>query len=166
MKNQIKYVFVFILTLLTLVNFATVAWATSTGSNETAVISEGTTAAMERGTTFFGEEADKTIKQKILEMFPNSNSSTDAGLPVVTIDDASNWMERKGFEVIGFLQKFIQPFAIIVFIFSGIMVLLGSFGNSKSVSQGLWGMFIALIMYVTVLYAPEIMDVFLGWVQS
>ena len=99
-------------------------------------------------------------------MFNETEDPKDPGLPVVTVDDMSTWTERKGFEVIGFLQKFIQPFAIIIFIISGIIALTGVLGDGRQVSKGLVGMFIALIMYVVVLYAPEIMDIFLNWVQS
>lgn len=109
----------------------------------------------------------RPLKDKADDMFSGDNkNSSNAGLPDVSLDDASTWMERKGFEVIGFLQKFVQPFAIVIFILCGIMVLAGSFGNGRLVSRGLMGMFVSLIMYVVVLYAPEIMDVFLGWVQS
>lgn len=111
-------------------------------------------------------EDDRDLEERTEEMFPNSEESDDVGLPEVTLDDANTWIERKGFEIIGFLQKFAQPFAIVVFIFSGLMVLVGAFGNGKLVSKGVFGMFITLIMYVVVLYAPEIMDVFLGWVQN
>ena len=99
-------------------------------------------------------------------MFNETENPKDPGLPVVTVDDMSTWTEKKGFEVIGFLQKFIQPFAIIIFIISGVIALTGVLGDGRQVSKGLIGMFIALIMYVVVLYAPEIMDIFLNWVQS
>lgn len=108
----------------------------------------------------------EVVVEKGDSMFNNKDYADNGGLPKVTIDDASTWVERKGFEVVGFLQKFIQPFAIIIFIGSGIISLVGAFGNSRLVSRGLIGMGIALVMYVVVLYAPEIMDAFLGWVSS
>lgn len=105
---------------------------------------------------------------------PNSNNrqnsygdtSFDTGIPNTTIDEASSWVERKGFEVVGFLQRFVQPFAIIIFIGCSILTLLGAFGNGRLVSRGFLGMLISLVMYVVTLYAPEIMDIFLGWVMS
>lgn len=112
----------------------------------------------------FAEEAGKQKDNQ--DMFKEQTHPRDAGLPDVTVDDMSIWTERKGFEIIGFLQKFIQPFAIVIFIFSAIITLIGALGNGKQVSRGIVGMFISLIMYVVVLYAPEIMDVFLNWVRS
>lgn len=94
------------------------------------------------------------------------NKGYDTSIPDVSVDEASSWVERKGFEVVGFLQKFIQPFAIIIFIGCAILTLLGAFGNGRLVSRGLLGMLIALVMYVVVLYSPEIMDIFLGWVMT
>lgn len=92
--------------------------------------------------------------------------NSTASLPSVTIDDAESWIERKGFELIGLLQKFVQPFAIIIFILSAFVSLAGAFGNSQLIGRGILGMFIAVIMYAVVLYAPEILDGILGWLES
>lgn len=88
------------------------------------------------------------------------------GLPTATIDEVSQWTERKGFEIIGFLQKFVQPFAIIIFIGCAIMMLAGALGNGKLFSKGLVGLVISGITYVVVIYAPEIMDIFLNFVRT
>lgn len=112
------------------------------------------------------EKQTTNTTSKKNEMFQEVEDPRDPGLPTVTVDDMSRWTERKGFEVIGFLQKFIQPFAIIIFIVGGIVALTGVFGNGNQVSKGLISMFIALIIYVVVLYAPEIMDIFLNWIRS
>jgi lipopolysaccharide export LptBFGC system permease protein LptF len=90
----------------------------------------------------------------------------DGQVEKVTIDQAEKWAERKGFEVVHLLQKVVQPFAIIIFILSAFMSLAGSFGNSQLVGRGIFGMFIAVIMYAVVLYAPEIMDSVLGWLTT
>lgn len=99
-------------------------------------------------------------------MFVDNGEMIDAGLPTVTTDDITDWADKKGFEIIGFLQKIAQPFAIVVFIGNAFMALLGILGNGHLVSKGFIGMLIALIVYAVVLYAPEIMDIFLGWVSS
>ena len=44
-------------------------------------------------------------------------------LPDVSIDDLIDWSNKKGFEIIKFLQTFIQPFAIIMFMISEILML-------------------------------------------
>lgn len=101
--------------------------------------------------------ADKTDSSGII---------IDGQVEKVTIDQAEKWAERKGFEVVHLLQKVVQPFAIIIFILSAFMSLAGSFGNSQLVGRGIFGMFIAVIMYAVVLYAPEIMDSVLGWLTT
>ena len=108
-------------------------------------------------------EGNEVIKKN--SMFEDSKG-LDPGLPEVTVDDAANWIERKGFEIIHLMQKFMQPFAIAVFIASAIMALAGVFGRGQMTSKGLVGMFLALVIYAVGLYAPEIVDVFLSWVSS
>ena len=115
---------------------------------------------------FAEESVAPNGKNNKSEMFKEQEHPQDPGLPSVTVDDMNNWTERKGFEIIGVLQKFIQPFAIIIFIFSAIITLMGALGNAKQVSKGIVGMLISLVMYVVVLYSPEIMDFFLNWVRS
>lgn len=104
---------------------------------------------------------------KIIQMNESqAKEISNGGLPNATIDDASNWAERKGFEIVGFLQTVVQPFAVIIFIGCGLMALVGAFGNGSLVGKGIVGMVIALIMYAVVLYAPELLDFFMAWVSS
>lgn len=117
--------------------------------------------------TAFAETAyDSTTVGKIAETTRNSNDiemsvgAENYGLESATIDQASSWVDKKGFEVVGFLQKIVQPFAIIVFIICTFMIL---FGNVKS---GAIGAGISIVVYVVVLYAPELMAFFLNWVRN
>ena len=77
---------------------------------------------------FAEESVAPNGKNNKSEMFKEQEHPQDPGLPSVTVDDMNNWTERKGFEIIGVLQKFIQPFAIIIFIFSAIITLMGALG--------------------------------------
>ena len=117
-------------------------------------------------TTETTQTTTASTKDEMIDKYGPSQEDLDALTANVSMEDASAWAERKGFEVIGFLQKFVQPFAIIMFILFAFLVLVGAFGNGQLVSKGIWGMAIALIMYAVVLYAPEIMDMFLAWVRS
>lgn len=90
----------------------------------------------------------------------------NAGLPNVHVEQASQFVEEKGFDIISFLQRFVQPFAIIIFIFCALLSLIGAFGNASWVGKGIVGMAIAIIMYAVVLYAPELLDFFASWVSS
>lgn len=114
-----------------------------------------------------------TTKSGITSTSPSTADKTDSSgiiidgqVEKVTIDQAEKWAERKGFELVHLLQKVVQPFAIIIFIVCAFMSLAGAFGNSQLVGRGIFGMFIAVLMYAVVLYAPEIMDSVLGWLTS
>ena len=87
-------------------------------------------------------------------------------IPEVSIDDAIDWANRKGFEVIHFLQAVVQPFAIIIFIISSFITLIGSIGRGDLASKGMYGLVISAVMYALVLYAPVILQTFVGWVSS
>lgn len=120
--------------------------------------------------TVFAEQSNEFLNKKTTpedSMFSDNRYYViDDGLPKATTDDIVDWADRKGFEIVGLLQKIAQPFAIIVFIGSAFMSLFGILGNGHLVSKGVTGMIIAVIIYAVVLYAPEIMDIFLAWVKN
>lgn len=87
-------------------------------------------------------------------------------LPDVSIDDLVEWSNRKGFEIIKFLQTFIQPFAIIIFMISAIMVLVGSIGNSQISGKGFMGLLMSVLVYAGVLYSPSILSTLVAWLGS
>ena len=108
----------------------------------------------------FSNDPNKTMTEE------EARAISNAGLANVTIDEASGWAERKGFEVVGFLQTFVQPFAVVIFIVCAMMALVGAFGNSSLVGKGIVGMMIAVVMYAVVLYAPELMEFFMNWLRT
>lgn len=96
----------------------------------------------------------------------NNESLASGGIKKVTLDQASAWAERKGYDVIGFLQTIVQPISIIMFILGAFVTLMGSFGNSQLVGRGIFTMVISIVIYSTVLFAPEIVDFVFNWVKS
>lgn len=87
-------------------------------------------------------------------------------LPKTSMDDILNWATTKGNEIIYVLQIFCQPFAIIIFIIAAFMTLIGCIGKSDMVGKGVWGMVLSVVVYAAVLYAPVILQSFVGWVAS
>lgn len=114
----------------------------------------------------FANERNDGIGTGKNTIFVDNGEEIDDGIPNVTMDEVSDWVDRKGFEIVGLLQRFVQPFAIIIFIGCAILALIGAFGNGKLVSSGILGMVIALVLYSVVVFAPELMDTFLNWVRS
>lgn len=95
----------------------------------------------------------------------NTNSkkfdySPDKEVPSVSIDQANSWAERKGFDVVKFLQTVVQPLAVIAFIVFAFVALFGFIG------KGLLGMGISVLVYTGVLFAPELLNFFSRWLSS
>jgi hypothetical protein len=87
-------------------------------------------------------------------------------MPVVSTNDILKWATTKGNEIIYFLQIIVQPFTIIIFIIAAFITLIGSIGRGDMVGKGLWGMICSVLVYAAVLYAPVILQTFVGWIAS
>lgn len=96
----------------------------------------------------------------------SSTGMPTVSLPQTSMDDILNWATTKGNEIIYVLQIFCQPFAIIIFIIAAFMTLIGCIGKSDMVGKGVWGMVLSVVVYAAVLYAPVILQSFVGWVAS
>ena len=100
-------------------------------------------------------EGNKTTQNEIDKISANrelfvEREGYDNGLPNVTIEDASDWVDRKGSELIEFLQKFAQPYSIIIFIICAFLALSGVVVKGKQASAGIWGMVIVVIVYAVI----------------
>ncbi|TCK01326.1 UNVERIFIED_ORG: hypothetical protein BDK47_11617 [Anoxybacillus amylolyticus] len=91
---------------------------------------------------------------------------SSGGVPKTTIDQATQWANRKGSDVISFLQSAAKPFAIIFFILSGVMAVFGVFGNGSLLSRALVGAGIVAATYAGILYAEPLLSWFVGWLTS
>ena len=87
-------------------------------------------------------------------------------MPVVSTNDILDWATTKGNEIIYFLQIIVQPFTIIIFIIAAFITLIGSIGRGDMVGKGVWGMICSVLVYAAVLYAPVILQTFVGWIAS
>lgn len=90
----------------------------------------------------------------------------DDHIPTVTIDQATNYVQKKGYEVVGFLQASAQPFAIIIFIVSAFILLFGCIGNKKLIGVGVISMIVSISVLTVVMFAPEIMDYMTKWLAA
>jgi hypothetical protein len=79
-------------------------------------------------------------------------------VPTVTTDQMVEWILKKGNEVISILQIFAQPFAIIIFIVSCAICLIGALTKGNMMGKGLIGMVAAAILYAAALYAPILVN--------
>jgi hypothetical protein len=109
---------------------------------------------------------DGTLPDSGIEFKPGYDGYQQVELPKTSMDDILNWATTKGNEIIYVLQIFCQPFAIIIFIIAAFMTLIGCIGKSDMVGKGVWGMVLSVVVYAAVLYAPVILQSFVGWVAS
>ena len=87
-------------------------------------------------------------------------------VPVVTTDQMVEWILKKGNEIISILQIFAQPFAIIIFIVSCAICLIGTLTKGNMAGKGLIGMVASAILYAACLYAPLLVNSISGFMAS
>lgn len=80
-----------------------------------------------------------------------------------TLNKAEDYVDSKLGDVVGFLQTFIKPFTYVMFIISAITILIGIVAGSKHKFAGLLGMAFSILVYVSVIFAPQIVDYFGAW---
>lgn len=81
-----------------------------------------------------------------------------------SLKKAEDYVERKLFDVVGFFQSFIKPLTYVTFIISAITILFGVVSNSKKgLTLGILGMIVSVVIYVSVVFAPQIVEYFGAW---
>lgn len=87
-------------------------------------------------------------------------------VPTVSTDQMVSWILKKGNEIISILQIFAQPFAIVIFIVSCAICLIGSLTKGNMAGKGLTGMIASAILYAAVLYAPMLVNTIVNFVTG
>lgn len=144
---------------------------TTTSGGSLSAIDDGTTGVQDY--TIFGEEYDLvnrlssgTTQGSTLDQSAQIYSNYSDVVPTVTTDQMVSWILKKGNELISILQIFAQPFAIIIFIISCAICLIGSLSKGNMAGKGLIGMVASAILYAAALYAPLIVNIVVGWAAS
>ena len=102
---------------------------------------------------------ESTYTDEDSRIIPNNTLQGDG-----TLKKAEDYVERKLFDIVGFFQSFIKPLTYATFIFSAIVLLFGFISSSKkSVTLGILGMIFSIIIYVSVVFAPQLVDYFGSW---
>lgn len=86
----------------------------------------------------------------------------------VTIDDATEYMEKKSYELIGFLQKIAKPITLVVMVGCGLMAVISglSGGGSKGGSGGwMWAAVISALCYTAIIFSPMILNLIVNFMQ-
>ena len=115
------------------------------------------------GVVAFADDVNGVTSNK----YGPSQEVVDGILPETgSMEDASAWGERKMYEIVELLQRWVQPFAIIIFIICSFLILFGAIGNGRLLGIGMTGIALTLLVYAGVLFAPEILNFFSSWVAS
>lgn len=80
--------------------------------------------------------------------------------------DANNWAKAKGGDLIGFFTTLAEPLAVIIFILSAIMMMVGALAKGDWFKRGAFGMAIAVFMWTAVVFAPELIQFFSEWLST
>lgn len=83
----------------------------------------------------------------------------------MTISDFGNVIISRMIDVVEFFQGFAKPFSIIMFILSGLLVLVSTVFGGKNTKLGLLGMMFAVFCYVGSMFAPDLVMFFSQWLS-
>lgn len=93
----------------------------------------------------------------------NEDGTMDVGLPDKNLEDVEIWIDKKGGDVISLLQALAQPFMLAVMIIGVFMTVAG---GKKARAGGIFMVIFSGIGLAGILFAPEVMDIFITWIAS
>lgn len=85
----------------------------------------------------------------------------------VTLDEVTNKLERKGYQVVESMQTVVAPILVILLIVSFLVSSIGFVSKAKNmVGYGIAAMLLIGFAYVGIMYAPEILDFFKNFMME
>lgn len=87
-------------------------------------------------------------------------------VPDVSINQAQDFVERKGFDVVELFQIAAQPISIVMFIIGAIIAVVGAAGKTGAVMNGIIVMVIAVVVYAATMDAPALVDFGNKWLKE
>lgn len=83
----------------------------------------------------------------------------------VTMDDFEDTVLNKMLEIVSLMQTFTKPFCIILFILCALGILMSIVFDTKKQKAFILGLILSVITYVGVIFAPDIVLFFAGWLS-
>ena len=83
----------------------------------------------------------------------------------VTMNDFEDTILNKMLEVVSLMQTFAKPFCIILFILCALGILMSIVFDTKKQKAFILGLILSVITYVGVIFAPDIVLFFAGWLS-
>ena len=88
------------------------------------------------------------------------------GEKVVTTTDVSNWLNRKGGEVVTIVELAVRWISVFFFFVSLVFVVIGSLGNKRTMVAGFIGMAVCCVIFAVATCGPQIMELISSWLRS
>lgn len=88
------------------------------------------------------------------------------GDKVVTTTDVSNWLNRKGGEVVSIVELAVRWISVFFFFVSLVFVVVGSLGNKRTMVAGFIGMAVCCVIFAVATCGPQIMELISSWLRS
>ena len=84
-----------------------------------------------------------------------------------SVGELSNKLEKKGFQIVGLLQKVTSPILMIFLIIALILAVVGFVtGAKQQITYGIGAIILIGLVYVAIMYAPELLDSFAMFIIS
>jgi uncharacterized membrane protein YozB (DUF420 family) len=80
------------------------------------------------------------------------------------VNDFTSRFEKKGYEIISFMRRVAQPFAILSILIGLMMIVIGSITGSRMKSAGVLVIVFVIISYIGIVFAPEVLDAIVIWI--
>lgn len=90
--------------------------------------------------------------------YANINGLENEIMPNTPIEVVQDRITKKGNEVVDLIQRIAKPISEAVFCISAFVSVFGIFGRSGAVMKGLIGMALSVVVYTSILFAPEILQ--------
>jgi hypothetical protein len=116
-------------------------------------------SSLKHGDTNTGSNTGNTESNK-----PTIGDTTIEGAGTLT--QAENYVDDKLTDIVNFLQSFVRPFVYITFILSAMSIIIGIIVGSKHKFAGIIGMAFSVIVYIIVVFAPEIVEYLGAWLLA
>lgn len=85
---------------------------------------------------------------------------------VVTTDDVSNWVDRKGSDVLSIVTRVVQIVCAVGFFLCIGLTIIGAVGNKKTMTGGIVGLFICGLCFTMATCGTQILQAFSSWMMS
>lgn len=108
------------------------------------------------------EGTEETEKKLTTDSF-----SMDSQVETVTLEEVTNKLEKKGYEVVESFQVVVAPILTILLIVAFLTSAIGFVGKARNmIGYGIAAMLLIGLVYIGVMFAPEILDFFKNFITE